>query len=234
MHINIHKNEERGTTSIEWLQPRFSFSFADFHNPERMGFGKLRVLNEDTIAAGKGFDTHPHENMEIVTFVLEGALEHKDSMGNEGIIKPGDIQRMSAGSGILHSEYNHSKTEPAHVLQVWVETKEMGIKPSYEQKSFSEEEKKNTLLKVVSGKKGEAVYLHQNAAFFLGKLDKGKSVSHTVSSANQGTYVFVIEGAIEIEGKSLSSGDAAAITETKNIEIKAKEQSHVLAIEVPL
>jgi quercetin 2,3-dioxygenase len=235
MNIEIHTNEERGRENHEWLQPTFSFSFANYYNPERMGFGKLRVLNEDIIAPTRGFDMHPHANMEIVTIPLEGSIEHKDSMGNAGIIEPGEIQRMSAGSGIVHSEYNPSPTQETHLLQIWVEPKEQNIPPSYEQKKI--ELKQNELTKVVSvNKVDNLIYIHQNAFFFMGKLEKGVSIEHRESSSGQGTYLFVIAGKIAVEGKEMSAGDAAAITETKAqpIHITAIEHAHLLAIEVPI
>ena len=234
MNIEIHTDAERGREQHEWLQPKFSFSFANYYNPDRMGFGKLRVLNEDVIARGRGFDMHPHDNMEIVTVPLEGKIEHKDSMGNAGIIAPGEIQRMSAGKGIVHSEFNPSSTEETHLLQIWVEPKEQNISPSYEQRKI--ELKKNELTKVVSvNKVDDVIYIHQNAFFFMGKLDAGTKIEHTESSSGQGTYLFVIAGKIAVEGKELNAGDAAAITETEAqpIHITAIEQAHILAIEVP-
>jgi len=155
LDIKIHKSDERGRAEHGWLHTRFSFSFADYYNPDRMDFGALRVLNDDIIDAGKGFGSHPHDNMEIVSIVLEGELEHKDNMGNHGVIPAGDVQRMSAGSGVVHSEFNASKEKEVKLLQIWIQTKEQNIKPSYEQKSFAKTDKKNKLVRIVSGSKKE-------------------------------------------------------------------------------
>jgi len=235
MKIEIQRSNDRGRADHDWLHTRFSFSFADYYNPNKMGFGKLRVLNDDFIDPGKGFGMHPHDNMEIVSIVLEGELEHKDNMGNRGIIPVGDVQRMSAGTGVAHSEFNHSTEKKVHLLQIWVLPKEKNITPSYEQRSFSSENKKNKLLTVVSGfKKKDSLYLHQDAEFLLGELEAGKSVKHKFSKKEQGIYVFVIEGKIEVFKKELEKGDAAEITEITEIEISAIEDSTVLVIEVPM
>ncbi len=230
--IDLHKSEERGKANYGWLDTKYSFSFANYHNPKKMGFGKLRVLNDDIVAPGKGFGTHGHDNMEIITLVLEGTLEHKDSMGNHGIIKTGEVQRISAGSGIKHSEFNHSKEEPVHLLQIWVEPKEEDITPSYEQKSFEKIEK-NTLFPLVLGKKSkDALVMHQDGGFYLAKLDAKKNVEHPLPKGH-GAYVFVISGEITLGKHTLSQGDAAAIS-GELVEIISKKSSQALLIEVPL
>ena len=228
MKKEIYEAEDRGKADHGWLQSRFSFSFADYHDPNKMGFGKLRVLNDDIIAPDKGFGMHQHDNMEIVTIILEGALEHEDSMGNKEILKKGEVQRISAGSGITHSEINASK-EKTKMLQIWIETKEQNIKPSYEQNKY--EIKDNEIKTIVSGKKQKnTLYIHQDAYFSIGKLNKNKSSEYKLKTKM--AYIFVIEGNVEIEKKQLSRRDAIGIKETDKINITAKEKSEFLIIEV--
>jgi len=228
MKKEIYKAESRGKADHGWLHSRFSFSFADYHDPNRMGFGKLRVLNDDVIAPDKGFGMHPHDNMEIVTIILQGALEHEDNMGNKGIIKRGEVQRISAGSGITHSEVNASKNK-TKMLQIWVETKERNIKPSYDQNKY--EVKNNEIKTIVSGKKiKNTLYIHQDAYFSIGKFDKNKSLEYKLKTKM--AYIFVIEGNLEIEGNPLSRRDAIGISETDKINITAKEKSEFLIIEI--
>lgn len=235
MHIDIQRSEERGKQEHGWLYTRHSFSFANYYNPKRMNFGLLRVLNDDIIEADRGFGEHPHDNMEIVTIVLQGSLEHTDSSGGHGVIKSGEVQHMSAGTGVVHSEFNHSKTEPVHLLQIWIEPKEHDIVPVYEQKSFAGKLKKNVLVPVVSGKKqGNALLIHQDAVFLLGELEKGKTVECTLQNRKHGVYVFVIDGELTLGKETLSKGDAAAITETETIALTATKEAKVLVIEVPL
>ncbi len=200
-----------------------------------MGFGALRVLNEDVIEPGYGFGSHSHDNMEIVTLILEGTLEHKDSTGHKGVIAAGDIQHMSAGTGITHSERNASRKERVHLLQIWIAPEEKNIKPSYAQKNFPWMERKNKLLTVVSGEKNEeALCLHQDARFSIGSLEHGVTVTHTTQSAKHGIFVFVIKGEIELGGKNFSDGDAAAVTDASSVEIAAKKETRLLVIEVPM
>lgn len=228
MKKEIYKAEDRGKADHGWLQSRFSFSFADYHDPSRMGFGKLRVLNDDIIAPDNGFGMHPHDNMEIVTIILQGALEHEDNMGNKGIIKRGEVQRISAGSGITHSEVNASK-EKTKLLQIWIETKEQNIKPSYEQNKY--EVKNNEIKTIVSGKKIKNIlYIHQDAYFSIGKFEKNKSSEYKLKTKM--AYIFVIEGNVEIEDEPLSRRDAIGISETDKINITAKENSEFLIIEI--
>jgi quercetin 2,3-dioxygenase len=227
-HIQIHKAEERGMSKESWLESRHSFSFNHWHRLDRMGFGALRVLNDDIIAPGEGFDTHSHQNMEIVTIVLNGALKHKDSTGGHGLITPGEVQRMSAGTGVLHSEFNASNTDPVELLQIWILPKQDGIPPSYEQKRF--DFKDNRLQCVVDGeRKDGALYIHRSATLSLGKLTRGTVLEHPLQK--KGAYVFLISGMLEVEGRTLSPKDAAAITDARKITLKAHEPSHVLVIE---
>ncbi len=233
--IEIHTSKDRGHADHGWLKTFHSFSFANWHNPRRMGFGKLRVLNDDIVAPGRGFGLHPHDNMEIVTIVLSGAVEHRDSSGGHGIIKAGEVQHMSAGLGVRHSEMNASKSEPVHLLQIWVEPKEQDITPTYDQKSFSNEQRKNTLLPIVLGKKSrDALYMHQSGGFYWGLLDSGKEVMHKITGKNHCAYVFVITGEIKIEKYTIGEGDAAAISGLKSFTITAKKSSDILLIEVPI
>ncbi|MEE9252688.1 MAG: pirin family protein [Thermodesulfobacteriota bacterium] len=235
MIIEIHPSSERGISEHGGLHSRHSFSFANYYNPNREGFGLLRVLNEDIVEPGRGFGTHHHKNMEIVSIVLEGALEHKDSMGNSGIIPAGDVQAISAGRGVEHSEHNASNSDIVHFLQIWVHTKEKDIEPRHEQKSFPAEMRKNALLPVVSGiKSDETIYIHQDAGFFVGSLDEGISVSHKTGESKLGVYVFTIKGGITIDGYELEDGDAAAITDSELINLTTTKKSDVLIIEVPM
>ncbi|MCR4368359.1 MAG: pirin family protein [archaeon] len=235
MKAIVHPSNSRGSADYGWLKTNYSFSFADYNNPERMGFGALRVLNDDTIAGAGGFDAHSHDNMEIVTIVLEGSLKHSDSMGNSGVIPAGDVQKMSAGTGVVHSEKNASQKEPVKLLQAWVYPRESGLDPSYGQKSFRDVQKKNTLVTLVSGfGEADALQMNSDARFLLGKLGKGAKVSHQMHSEGQGAYVFVISGKIRVAGKELEKRDAAGIYETKKIEIEALSDSQVLVIEVAL
>lgn len=233
MKFEMLPSSERGVSEHGWLRSRHCFSFGSYFHADRISFGTLRVLNEDVISPGRGFPAHEHENMEIVTIVLEGSLEHRDSMNNQGIIRAGDVQRMSAGTGIRHSESNPSAQESVHFLQIWVFPKELGIEPSYEQKSFSEVDQHNRFLPIVTGVKSEsAVYIHQDAIFFLGKLEADEELSHTLASKIRGVYLFVIKGEVECLEHVLKTGDAAAIRDVDKISLKARVPSHLLLIEV--
>ena len=227
--------ESRGLTKLDWLNSRHSFSFGEYFNPKKMGFGKLRVLNDDTIAPGKGFGMHSHDNMEIITFVLKGSLEHKDSTGGEGILKAGQMQRMTAGKGIQHSEFNPSKTEPAHFLQIWVMPKTQGLEPEYEQKEFAGLLKPGKISLLVSPqKKGDALFIHQNVYFSMARLDKGMSLNYSVSSEGNGTYIFLIEGELRIGEELFRGGDAGEMMHQKQLTGSAVQPSIVLFIETPL
>ena len=233
MKINIIKSNERGLSELDWLYSRHSFSFSNYYDPKRMGFGVLKVLNDDIIAPSKGFGSHHHDNFEIVTIVLEGALEHKDSMGNKGIIKANEIQRMSAGTGIMHSEFNPSKKDKVHLLQIWIEPNKLDIKPSYEQKNFSEL-KINEFTSVISGIKNKnTVYINQDAYFSLGRFNANKEVNYKLHDVKNGVFVFIIQGEINIENNVFKEGDAGEIKEINKINFITKRDSKLLIIEVP-
>ncbi|MBK5271822.1 MAG: pirin family protein, partial [Bacteroidia bacterium] len=205
----LHKAETRGHADHGWLNAWHSFSFAGYHDPSRVHFGVLRVLNDDTIAGGMGFGTHPHDNMEIITIPLSGQLEHRDSMGNTGVISKGEVQVMSAGTGIQHSEKNKNHNEPLKLLQIWVFPDQRNVEPRYDQKTFDLTTSKNNLLTIVSpmGEK-EGLNIHQHAWFSLGKLDKDFTITYELKDKQNGVYVFVIEGSVKINGESLNRRDA--------------------------
>jgi hypothetical protein len=233
MEIKIRKEEERGKTKLDWLDSRHGFSFGRYHNPSNINFGKLIVFNDDIILPGKGFGAHPHENAEVVTIVLEGSLKHEDSQGNKGIIKPEEIQRMSAGTGIWHSEYNASNKDNLHLLQIWLEPKEFNIKPGYEQKSIRI--KNNELIKIISNDhKLNLIKINQDVEFFLAYLDKMIKINHILKKDSD-VYLFVIKGSISlnnINNTDLFHGDSAEITFAKNLVISSKEKSAILLIEM--
>jgi redox-sensitive bicupin YhaK (pirin superfamily) len=230
--IQVRKSEERGHVDHGWLNTYHSFSFSGYHDPRFVHFHTLRVLNEDWVIGGEGFDTHPHDNMEIVTYVIEGALEHKDSMGTGSVIRAGDVQRMSAGTGVTHSEFNHSKTETVHLLQIWVFPEKKGLKPEYEQKSFSPESKKNQLRLVVSpdGKDG-SVQAHQDARFYASLLDAKKELTHEFSPGRSG-YLHLVSGKISLNGKEIGAGDGAMISEEKKLQIQGMQNAEFILIDL--
>jgi redox-sensitive bicupin YhaK (pirin superfamily) len=231
--ITIRKSNDRGHANQGWLDSYHTFSFANYHDNKWMGFRDLRVINQDKIAQGKGFGTHGHENMEIVTYVYEGALEHKDSMGTGSVLRPGDVQRMSAGTGVTHSEFNHSKTEELQLLQIWIFPEKKGIKPEYEEKRFEPETKKNRLRLVVSqGGKGGSVAINQNASIYATLLDEGKTVSHSLRPS-RGAWVQVVKGLLELNEKILGPGDGAAIEDEKELNFTAKKNSEFLLFDLP-
>lgn len=235
MKTVIHRANTRGHADHGWLNSYHTFSFANYYNPERHHFGLLRVLNDDTVAPGMGFGTHPHDNMEIVSIPLSGSLEHKDSMGNKAVIRAGEVQIMSAGTGVSHSEYNHSQDEEVKFLQIWVFPKERNIKPRYDQKSFSEEQKKNRFLTVVSPKQeGEAIWINQDAYFSLGSLEKDVKVDYNIHTSGNGAYIFVLGGEVEVAGERLAKRDGMGISEADKFTVKANENAEVLIIEVPM
>lgn len=231
----IHRADSRGYADHGWLKSRHTFSFANYYDPKRNHFGLLRVLNDDIVEGGMGFGTHPHDNMEIVSIPLKGALAHRDSAGHHQVIKTGDVQIMSAGSGIAHSEYNHSETDEVNFLQIWIFPKERNIKPRYEQKTFPPSERGNRFQTVVSPNKGdEALWINQDAYFSLGNFDTGHSASYSIRRNQSGIYLFVIEGRIEIDGDVLDRRDAIGITETDSIQLKALISSEILIMDVPM
>lgn len=235
MKKNIHKADSRGYANHIWLEARHTFSFASYYNPERTHFGKLRVLNDDVIAPKMGFGTHPHDNMEIVTIPLRGALEHKDSMGNTSVIRQNEVQIMSAGTGILHSEFNHSSEEEINLLQIWVFPKVRQIKPRYDQKVFEPKSRANKFQTVVSAKKedSEAIWINQDAFFSLGNFEKDFESNYQIQFDGNGAYLFVIEGKIEIDGETLERRDGIELTDLTSLEFKNLEKSEILIIEVP-
>lgn len=231
----LFKAADRGTADYGWLQPNYYFSFAQYHNPEKVHFGLLRVLNDDFIAGGGMFHTHPHDNMEIVTIPFTGAIKHKDSAGGEGVIKAGDVQIMSAGSGVQHSEANASATEPVTLFQIWVFPKERNIKPRYDQRTFDVTQRANQWQTVVSPISADhALWINQDAKFSLSNLQAGKEITYSNAFANNGVFLVVINGSVEVDGQSLQKRDALGISQTENFSIKALEDAELLAIEVPM
>ena len=231
----IYRSEDRGKANYGWLDTKYSFSFANYYNPKMMNFGMLRVLNDDTVVPAMGFGTHPHDNMEIITFILEGALEHKDSMGTGSVIYKDEVQVMSAGSGITHSEFNPSDKESVKLFQIWIFPKEKNIKPRYDQKSFPASERKNRLIPAVSGfKKEGSLYIHQDAEIYLGNFEKGKKVNYQISNPVNGAYILVIDGNLKVGDEELFNRDAIGISEVNNFEIEMIENSNFLIIDVPM
>ena len=235
MKTVLHKANTRGHVNHGWLQSSHSFSFANFYNPERMGFGMLRVLNDDIVAGGKGFGTHPHNNMEIISIPLEGDLEHKDSMGNVVVINQGDVQAMSAGTGIHHSEYNKNKDKDVKFLQIWVVPNQKDVTPKFDQISIRDLEKENQFYQILSpNKEDDGVWIHQDAWFHLGRFEADKSDSYSIKKTGNGLYVFVLEGEVEVEGQKLEKRDGFGIWDTKTIQLKSLSKSKVLLMEVPM
>ncbi|MCB2197483.1 MAG: pirin family protein [Bacteroidetes bacterium] len=233
MKTIYHSADSRGHANHGWLNTYHSFSFANYYNPERIQFGALRVLNDDTIGPGEGFGTHPHDNMEIITIPLSGDLEHKDSMGNSGVIRNGEIQVMSAGTGIQHSEFNHNKNEELKLLQIWVFPKIRNVEPRYDQISLPKKE--NDLIQIVSpNKDDDGVWIHQEAWFHLGNLKQGWNGEYQLKGNDHGVYAFVIEGKIKIGSHELHKRDALGISETETFSITAVEDSTLLLMEVPM
>lgn len=221
--ITIRPNQERGKVNIGWLDSKHTFSFGSYYDPNFMGFASLRVINEDKIQPNQGFNTHSHQNMEIITYVLEGELEHKDSIGNGSIIRPGDVQRMSAGSGIAHSEFNPSSEEKVHLLQIWIQPNRLGVEPSYEQKYFTDDEKRGKLRLIASedGREG-SVRIHQDASLFVALLQKDELIKHNIQE-NRALWLQIARGSGKINGHTIEQGDGVAITQEKALEFIATE-----------
>jgi redox-sensitive bicupin YhaK (pirin superfamily) len=230
--LTIRRAHERGHADHGWLDSHHTFSFADYHDPRFMGFRGLRVINEDRVTPAMGFPTHAHRDMEIVSYVLEGALEHKDSMGTGSVIRPGDVQRMSAGTGVRHSEYNASKTEGVHFLQIWIEPARRGIAPGYEQKTFPEADKRGKLRLVASsdGHDG-SITVHADARLYAGVLEAGERVTHTVP-AGRGAWVQVVRGRALVGGEALEAGDGASTNEAGAVTIEGVEAAEVLVFDL--
>jgi len=235
MNSVFHKASSRGHADHGWLKSHHSFSFASYYNPDRMHFGVLRVLNDDHVEGGKGFGTHPHDNMEIVSIPLQGDLEHKDSMGNTTVIKEGDIQVMSAGTGIYHSEYNKNQHQAVKFLQIWLFPNKKNVQPRYDQISLNEKSIQNQFFQILSpNPEDEGVWIHQNAWFHLGKFTENKEIIQTLKHPNNGLYVFQIEGKSTIGNQTLEKRDGLGIWDIKNITIQANEGSKILLMEVPM
>lgn len=237
MTTRIYRANQRGKADFGWLKANFSFSFGNYFNPENMQFGMLRVLNDDTIDSGAGFGMHPHENMEIITIPLEGALKHKDSMGNEGVIRFGEVQVMSAGTGILHSEMNASQHENAKTLQLWVFPERQNIEPRYDQKSFDMESQMNTFVTIVTPKDkndGKALWVHQQAFLNLGIFEVEKTADYKVNISGNGVYLFLLEGQIQVNNELLTPRDAIGITDFESFKIDIQSKSKILLVEVPM
>jgi hypothetical protein len=231
----LHKADSRGDADHGWLHSKHTFSFANYYNPERMHFGVLRVLNDDTVSGGMGFGTHPHDNMEIISIPLEGDLEHKDSMGNVAVIRNGDIQVMSAGTGIQHSEYNKSKDNTVKFLQIWVFPNKKNVTPRYDQITLKAEDRHNKLQQILSPNADDAgVWIHQNAWFHLGKFDKGISKEYALKLKGNGVYIFNLSGELEVNGQVLNNRDGFGIWDIDKIILNAKTDSEFLIMEVPM
>ena len=231
----FHPASSRGAADHGWLQAKHSFSFANYYDSERVQFGALRVLNDDIIAPGMGFGTHPHDNMEIITIPLDGTLEHKDSLDNIGVIETDEIQVMSAGSGVYHSEYNKNKDQSVSLLQIWVFPNKKNVTPRYDQKNIKDLKKVNSFYPIVTpNQNGPGMWIHQDAWFHLGEFDKETRINYNINKKGNGVYAFLIEGSVQIDGESLEKRDALGIWDTEKFELLANQNSRVLLIEVPL
>lgn len=231
----LHKAATRGDANHGWLHSRHTFSFANYYNPERMHFGVLRVLNDDVVSGGMGFGTHPHDNMEIISIPLEGDLEHKDSMGNTTVIKNGDVQVMSAGTGIRHSEYNKNKDVPVKFLQIWVFPNKRNVEPRYDQITLKKEDRKNKIQQILSpNHDDEGVWIHQNSWFHLADFDKGTKADYNIKGKGNGLYVFVLKGEVKVNDQQLAMRDGFGIWETDTVSIEADSNAEFLLMEVPM
>ncbi len=230
--IELRKSDERGHANHGWLDAHHSFSFAEYYDPEHMGFGPLRVLNDDRIGAGAGFGTHGHRDMEIVTYVLDGELAHKDNMGNGSVIRPGDVQRMSAGTGVMHSEYNHSKTQITHLLQIWIEPQSRGIAPGYEEKRFDAAEKRGRLRLIASADGSEgSVKLHQDVKLYAGLFDGVEQANFAIPDGRR-VYLHVAGGEVNVNGRVLKEGDALKAIDEKEISLTEGRNAEVLLFDM--
>jgi quercetin 2,3-dioxygenase len=231
----LHKAATRGHANHGWLNSYHTFSFANYYNPERMHFGVLRVLNDDTVAPGRGFGTHPHDNMEIISIPLEGDLEHKDSMGNTAVIRNGDVQVMSAGTGIQHSEFNKNTDKTVKFLQIWVFPNQRNVTPRYDQMTLSLADRHNKLQQIISPNADDAgVWIHQNAWFHLGQFDKGKTTEYSLKKTGNGVYAFLLSGKMTIGGHVLEARDGLGIWDVQKFDLKADDAAEILLIEVPM
>jgi redox-sensitive bicupin YhaK (pirin superfamily) len=231
----LHKAATRGHADHGWLNSWHTFSFANYFNPDRMQFGALRVLNDDTVEAGMGFDTHPHDNMEIISIPLEGDLEHRDNMGNVSAIRHGDIQVMSAGTGIFHSEYNMSKEKKVKFLQIWVIPNKGNVKPRYDQITLNPDDRHNKLQQILSPHPDDkGVWIHQNAWFHMGRFDKGISADYVLKANGNGVYIFVLSGDVTVNGQALNTRDGIGIWDTENVSLYSDSDAEFLMMEVPM
>ncbi|MGB0524850.1 MAG: pirin family protein [Flammeovirgaceae bacterium] len=235
MKTVLHKANTRGMANHGWLDSKHSFSFANYHNPERMNFGVLRVLNDDTVAPSRGFGKHPHNNMEIISIPLSGDLKHEDSMGNQAVIQEGDVQVMSAGKGIFHSEYNKNADKAVKFLQIWVFPNKSNVTPRYDQISLKDVRKANSFYQILSpSADDEGVWIHQDAWFHLGEFEAGKSADYQLKKSGNGVYAFLIEGDVTIDGQQLNERDGFGMWDTEQFTVKADSKAKVLLMEVPM
>ncbi|MDD5579683.1 MAG: pirin family protein [Methylobacter sp.] len=240
MTVEIHTSDSRGTANHGWLNSRHTFSFSNYYNPDRMNFGMLRVINDDVVAPSMGFGMHHHENMEIISIPLQGSLKHEDSMGNKHVIEAGEVQIMSAGTGISHSEYNNSDSEAVNFLQIWILPKKRNIPPRYSQKRFDPNDRKNQFQLLVSPEEIspeenlQAISINQDAYFSMANIDSNNSIDYKVHKKTNGVYIFIISGQVKIVSHELSARDGMGITDVSSITLNARENSQVLCIEVPL
>ena len=229
--IQLRYAEERGHANFGWLNSRHTFSFGHYYDPKHMGFGPLRVINDDRVSPGKGFDTHGHQNMEIISCVLEGALEHEDSTGNGSVIRPGDVQRMSAGSGIRHSEYNHSNSDGVHFLQIWIVPETEGLEPGYEQKNFGDKRRGKLRLVASQDARDGSLKIHQDVDMYATVLDNGDAVTHALRTSRR-AWVHVASGTIKLNGEQLHPGDGAAIWDEAQVTITATSEAEILVFDM--
>jgi quercetin 2,3-dioxygenase len=230
--ITVRKAADRGSVNLGWLDSKHTFSFGGYHDPDHMGFGKLLVINDDRVEPGQGFGTHPHRDMEIVSYVIDGALEHKDSMGNGSVMHANDVQRMTAGSGVRHSEFNHSNDDPVHFLQIWIEPEKNSLAPEYEQKSFATDEKRDQLRLIASrdGRQG-SLQLHQDADLYASVLSSGTGLIHRFGTGRRG-WVQIVRGSIEVNGEALGTGDGAAIEDVTDLSLHAQGEAEFVLFDL--
>ena len=230
--IEIIPADSRGAADHGWLKAKHSFSFADYHDPERMGFGSIRVINEDRIEPSQGFGTHPHNDMEIVTYIIDGALEHKDSMGNGSVIQAGDVQRMTAGTGVRHSEFNHSETEAVHLLQIWILPQELSLQPGYEQQHFDREDKLNQWRLIASSDgRNSSLRVHQAVDLYASVLEAGIQLQHSFASGHSG-YLQIVSGAVIANGEQLEAGDGAAIEDVNELMVESASEAEAILFDM--
>jgi len=230
--IEVRLAAERGAANLGWLDSKHTFSFGGYHDPKHMGFGNLRVINEDRVQPGQGFATHGHEDMEIISYIIEGALEHKDSMGNGAVMKSGEVQRMTAGTGVTHSEFNPSSDAVVHFLQIWILPEKQGLEPGYEQKNYSANDKRNKLLLIASPTgRAESIHIHQDVNLYASVLDPDATLTHQIVTGRRG-WIQVVSGAIDVNGNSLNEGDGASISDTTDLQITATIETELLLFDM--